>query len=238
MSAKFYILKIAYAPRKLRRELLMYWNRFWFWLHDFKFGKNLKVSTNVYIRKTKKSKVVIGNNFTLHSGNGINPLARNIKACICASNDSVINIGNNVGMSCCVLWANSGITIGDNVLIGADSILLDSDSHSLDHRVRAIKHKKCCEHFGESDFSLLCEEYNVNINKVSKNELDSCLAKSSPITIEDNVLIGSRCIILKGVTIGARSVIGAGSVVTKSIPEDCIAVGNPARIIRLVHFGK
>lgn len=56
--------------------------------------------------------------------------------------------------------------------------------------------------------------------------------KSSPIKIEDDVWIGAHCIVLKGVTIGARSIIGAGSVVTKSIPADCIAVGNPAKVIR------
>lgn len=50
--------------------------------------------------------------------------------------------------------------------------------------------------------------------------------------IGDDVFIGTNCIILKGVTIGARSIIAAGSVVTKSIPADCIAGGNPAKIIR------
>lgn len=56
--------------------------------------------------------------------------------------------------------------------------------------------------------------------------------KSAPITIEDDVWIGAHTIVLKGVTIGARSVIGAGSVVTKDIPTDCIAAGNPCKVIR------
>ena len=56
--------------------------------------------------------------------------------------------------------------------------------------------------------------------------------KSAPIIIEDDVWIGAHSIILKGVTIGARSVIGAGSVVTKSIPSDCISAGNPCRVIK------
>lgn len=56
--------------------------------------------------------------------------------------------------------------------------------------------------------------------------------KSKPVTIEDDVWIGAHSIILKGVTIGARSIIGAGSVVTKSIPADCIAAGNPCKIIK------
>lgn len=41
-----------------------------------------------------------------------------------------------------------------------------------------------------------------------------------------------NCVILKGVTIGARSIIAAGSVVTKSIPADCVAGGNPAKVIK------
>ncbi len=59
--------------------------------------------------------------------------------------------------------------------------------------------------------------------------------KSAPIIIEDDVWIGAQSIILKGVTIGARSIIGAGSVVTKSIPADCIAAGNPCRVVRMMN---
>lgn len=54
---------------------------------------------------------------------------------------------------------------------------------------------------------------------------------SKPITIEDNVFIGLQCVILKGVTIGRNSVIGAHSVVFNSIPENSIAVGNPCKVI-------
>lgn len=57
---------------------------------------------------------------------------------------------------------------------------------------------------------------------------------SSPVVIEDDVFIGMNCLILKGVTIGARSIIAAGSVVTKSIPADCIAGGNPAKVIKRI----
>lgn len=56
--------------------------------------------------------------------------------------------------------------------------------------------------------------------------------KSAPIIIEDDVWIGAQSVILKGVTIGARTIIGAGSVVTKDIPADCIAGGNPCKVIR------
>ena len=59
--------------------------------------------------------------------------------------------------------------------------------------------------------------------------------KSAPVVIEDDVWVGAHCIILKGVTIGARSIIGAGSVVTKSIPADCVAAGNPCRVIKIIN---
>ena len=60
--------------------------------------------------------------------------------------------------------------------------------------------------------------------------------KSTPIEIEDDVWVGAHSIILKGVTIGARSIIGAGSVVTKSIPADCVAAGNPCKVIKSINI--
>ena len=56
--------------------------------------------------------------------------------------------------------------------------------------------------------------------------------ETAPVVIEDDVFIGMNCLILKGVRIGAASTIGAGSVVTRSIPAHVLAAGNPARVIR------
>lgn len=56
--------------------------------------------------------------------------------------------------------------------------------------------------------------------------------QEKPVIIEDDVWIGSRVIILPGVTIGRHSIIGAGAVVGKSIPEYSVAVGNPAKVIK------
>lgn len=57
---------------------------------------------------------------------------------------------------------------------------------------------------------------------------------TDPVTIEDNVWIGANVTICPGVTIGKNSVIGAGSVVTKDIPADSIAAGNPCQVIRKI----
>lgn len=89
---------------------------------------------------------------------------------------------------------------------------MDTDAHSLDYMVRRLREKNA-DGFG----------------------MDGLSAATAPIVIEDDVLIGTRCIILKGVTIGARSIIGSGSVVVKSIPADCIAAGNPCKIIRYIN---
>lgn len=57
---------------------------------------------------------------------------------------------------------------------------------------------------------------------------------AAPITIGDNVWLGGGVIVLPGVTIGADTVVGAGSVVTKDLPAGVVAVGNPARVVRTV----
>ncbi len=58
---------------------------------------------------------------------------------------------------------------------------------------------------------------------------------TEPVSIDDDVWIGMSSIILKGVHIGKNTIIGAGSVVTKDIPSNCIAAGNPCKVIRFVN---
>ncbi len=55
---------------------------------------------------------------------------------------------------------------------------------------------------------------------------------ADPVEIKDGAWIGGGAIILPGVTIGKNSIIGAGSVVNRSIPDNCVAVGNPCRVIK------
>jgi acetyltransferase-like isoleucine patch superfamily enzyme len=70
------------------------------------------------------------------------------------------------------------------------------------------------------------DAHHSNIEKREQN-----IIPSRPINIEDNVFIGIQCVILKGVTIGKNSVIGARSVVFNDIPENCIATGNPCKVV-------
>lgn len=67
---------------------------------------------------------------------------------------------------------------------------------------------------------------------IEYNEDDKRPSDDKDIVLEKDVWIGSRAIILKGVTIGEGSIIGAGSVVTKNVPRYCIYAGNPAHFIR------
>jgi len=60
---------------------------------------------------------------------------------------------------------------------------------------------------------------------------------SAPVVLEDNVWLGARAIVLKGVTVGRDSVIGAGAVVTRDVPPGCLAAGVPARVVRRLERG-
>lgn len=57
---------------------------------------------------------------------------------------------------------------------------------------------------------------------------------AKPITVRDNVWLGGGVIVLPGVTIGENTVVGAGAVVSRSLPPNVVAVGNPARVIRSI----
>ena len=75
--------------------------------------------------------------------------------------------------------------------------------------------------------------YDSDFHELSSHHRDEG-GKSAPVLIGDNVWIGSRAIILKGVSIGTDAVIAAGSVVTKDVPTGSIMAGNPARQVGTV----
>lgn len=206
------LYKLHLIPRRLRNIFYVRWNRFIFKLNSISYGTNLCIYNKFYLLKLPSAHIEIGDNFVFTSGEAYNPLARNIRGCIYVENNAVLKIGHNTGISSSCIWVKQKILIGNDVKIGADCILMDTDAHNLDYKIRKDKRKN---EKGQS--------------------IDVLTAKAIPIIIEDDVLIGTRCIILKGVTIGARSIIGSGSVVTKSIPSDCIAAGNPCRVIRFIN---
>lgn len=69
------------------------------------------------------------------------------------------------------------------------------------------------------------------LDAVERNGPGAC-ELGAPITIEDDVWVGGAAIILPGITVGARSVVAAGAVVTKDVPADVVVAGNPAKIIK------
>lgn len=116
-----------------------------------------------------------------------------------------IFIGDRVVINMnCTFVDNVRIDIGNDVLI-ASNVQIYTATHSTDVNERMVH--------GWTSGSI-CRTYAL------------------PVKIEDGAWIGGGAIILPGVTIGRNSTIGAGSVVTRSIPANCVAVGNPCRVIR------
>ncbi|HMN11685.1 MAG TPA: sugar O-acetyltransferase, partial [Bellilinea sp.] len=70
------------------------------------------------------------------------------------------------------------------------------------------------------------------LHPIDAEERATWVEYGSPITIGEDVWVGGGAIICPGVTVGNRSIIGAGAVVTKNVPDDVIVAGNPAKIIR------
>jgi len=131
-----------------------------------------------------------------------------VEAPIYVDHGSYIEVGERtfINSNCHILDAN-WIKIGKEVLIATNVQILSSG-----HPVKASE--RCVYPYPD-------EPDRMNFVNIAK-----------PVTIGDNCWIGAGAIIMPGVTIGDRTTIGAGSVVTKDIPSDCVAVGNPARVIK------
>lgn len=122
---------------------------------------------------------------------------------ITVSANRKLQIGANTYISQGVkLNTRSGLTIGNNVLIGHDTLIMDYDGHPI------------------------FEEHEIDDGKFNIG------GNSQPIVIEDNVWIGHRATILKGVTVGKGAVVGARSCVTSDVLPNTIVAGNPARVVK------
>jgi maltose O-acetyltransferase len=119
-----------------------------------------------------------------------------------------ISIGDNVFINYnCLLLDCNRITIGNNVLIGPGAQLCTA-THPLSASERVIE---ACPETGSPAGYRTC---------------------AHPVTVGDNVWLGGGVIVLPGVTIGSNTTIGAGSIVTKDIPPNVVAVGNPCRVLK------
>ena len=108
------------------------------------------------------------------------------------------------------------IKAGDDVFFNFNCVVLDVTPVTLGNRVLIAPNVQFYAATHPTDFK----------------ERGSLAEFGKPITIGDDVWIGGSSVICPGVTIGSRAIIGAGSVVTKDIPEDVIAAGNPCKVIR------
>lgn len=113
------------------------------------------------------------------------------------------------------LWSAASIEIGNRVLISHLCTIMDNLTHPENPEDRHAQFR----HIIEKGFP----------------ETDDLGER--PVKIADDALIGCHCVILRGVTIGAGAIIGAGSVVTGDVPPMTIYVGNPARFVRPVAVG-
>lgn len=125
--------------------------------------------------------------------------------------ESNIIIGDNVFIgSETIIDCACRVEICDDVLISYQVIIQDSDNHST----------RCS--FRKNDNKDWKDRHHHNWE----------ITATKPVKIAKGAWLGSRAIILKGVTIGEGSVVGAGSVVTRDVPPWTIVAGNPAKVIR------
>jgi acetyltransferase-like isoleucine patch superfamily enzyme len=128
------------------------------------------------------------------------------------TDNSVIRIADNVFINTgTFLDCVQSITIEDDVMIAYNCVVADSDNHSMRYSVR-----------------------KDDLRRLRQRRYDWRTAKTIPIHICKGAWIGACSIILKGVRVGVGAVVGAGSVVTKDVPDWTIVAGNPARILRQI----
>lgn len=194
--------------KKVRRNLYLIYTRFIVWI-KFKFN-NVKVGRGMrsfgipLVDVWIGSSFTIGDNFLMNNGKLFNAIGRQQSCCFIVQRNGVLKIGNNVGISDTAIVCYKSVTISDNVTIGGNVVIYDTDFHSLNKEHR--------------------QDMAVDMQNT----------KCAPVVIEKDAFIGAHSTILKGVRIGEGAIIGAGSVVTKSIPKNEIWAGNPAKFIKSV----
>lgn len=108
------------------------------------------------------------------------------------------------------------VTLGDNVYINSNLTLVDDYKITIGNGVLIAP-----------NVVITTTGHPVHHSLRTHGEM-----YSFEVTIKDNVWIGSNVVICPGVTIGENSVIGAGSIVLRDVPANCVAAGNPCRVLR------
>ena len=171
---------------------------------DKTFCSNIKIVGN-------DNHVIIGENTTLN----------NCKISIQGSN-TILHIGNNNSIS------NSFFIIQDNNA----KIVLGNNGYIGGARLFSIGENNTIEIGDNFLFSDNIDLWNNDGHSIIDCDTGYILNNEKPITIEDNVWIGTGSIILKGVTISSNSIIAAKSVVNKNVKQNTIVAGNPAKKVK------
>ncbi|HZK54109.1 MAG TPA: acyltransferase [Desulfosporosinus sp.] len=184
-----------------------------------KFRRGINKVANIF--NLKKNKVITGTDVYIRGRMYIEGTGITIGSHVWINSEISANpIGGNEFTSF-VTYNKGNITIGNNV--GLSNVAICSmASVTIDNDVM----------IGGS-----CKIYDTDFHSVEYEKrmmLHDQDIHTAPIHIKKGAFIGAHSIILKGVTIGERAVVGAGSVVTKSIPDDEIWVGNPAQFKRKI----
>ena len=116
-------------------------------------------------------------------------------------------------------WGGKNIHMGNQVYANFNLVLVDDGNIYIGNQVMFGPNVVVCSGTHPIDPALRAKQAQYNL----------------PVRIEDNVWIGACSMIMPGVTIGENSVIGAGSIVTKDIPPNVVAVGNRWRVLREIN---
>jgi acetyltransferase-like isoleucine patch superfamily enzyme len=138
-----------------------------------------------------------------------------------------------------VLHPSGRVLVGERCVLDRDMTVECAGTLSIGARTIFGHHCTVAaqEHLSIGEDCLIAEMVSIRDHDHCFDELDVPIrvqgSKSAPINIGNNVWIGGKATITKGITIGDGAIIGANSVVTRDIPSFAIAVGAPARVIRM-----
>lgn len=172
------------------------------------------IVTALYTKKFEK----FGHDSVLY-----HPLCIRGRENICIGNQTTILNGVRMQVYNDLTGKQSKIKIGDNCYIGYNNTFLAGGNITLEDGVLMAS-------------NILISSENHSINPESPDYYMNQKLSCAPIIVGEGTWIGEKVSILSGVTIGKKCVIGAGSIVTKDIPDFSIAVGSPAKVIKKYNF--